>query len=152
MAKERTWSAIGSRGNPCNGFLMSILFVPSRKQILICDFEYGRIEPSLGKVRRALVISPRSYNRRHGYEPGRCLVVPFTKTCPVDLAPAHVQFPADKYVSLSVPTWALCDCLRSVSHARLDRVNVAGVNYSEMISEEDMARVDVGLRHAVGLA
>jgi uncharacterized protein YifN (PemK superfamily) len=130
---------------------MPIAFVPQRRQILLCDFEYGRIKPSLGKVRRALVVSPRSYNHRHGFGPGRCLVVPFTATGPAEIRPAHVEFPSGKYVCLSEPTWALCDCLRSVSHARLDRVNVGGEYQNEMISNEDMARVETGILHAVGL-
>jgi uncharacterized protein YifN (PemK superfamily) len=131
---------------------MAILFVPSRRQILICDFEYGKIDPSLGKVRRAVVVSPRSYNRRHGHGPGRCVVVPFSATAPHEITPAHLAFTDDVYSSLTEPTWALCDCIRSVSHARLDRVNVGGVYQSEMISEEDMGRIEVGMRHAVGIA
>ena len=131
---------------------MPIAFVPVRRQILICDFEYGRIEPSMGKIRRALVVSPRSYNRRHGMGPGRCVVVPFSATRPLDLTPAHVPFPDNVYPSLSEVTWAVCDSIRSVSHDRLDRVNVGGRYLSEMVSEEDMARVEVGLRHAIGIA
>src|SRR5262245_54113123 len=131
---------------------MPINFVPTRRQILICDFEFGRIEPSLGKIRRAVIVSPRSYNRRHGMGPGRCLVVPFSATAPYEITPAHVSFPDDVYPSLSVPTWALCDCMRLVSHSRLDRVNVSGIYLSEMISEEDMARIETGIRHAVGIA
>jgi uncharacterized protein YifN (PemK superfamily) len=117
----------------------------------MCDFEYGRIDPSLGKVRRAVVVSPRSYNQRHGFGPGRCIVVPFSATPPANLTPAHLEFPADKYPSLTELTWALCDCIRSVSHARLDRVNVGGIFYSELISQEDMARIEIGIRHATGL-
>lgn len=131
---------------------MPIAFVPVRRQILICDFEYGRIEPSIGKVRRALVVSPRSHNRRHGFGPGRCIVVPFSSTPPEDPTPAHVPFADDVYPSLSEKTWAVCDSIRSVSHARLDRVNVGGTYYSELISDEDMARVELGIRHAMGIA
>jgi uncharacterized protein YifN (PemK superfamily) len=131
---------------------MPIAFVPIRRQILICDFEYGRIDPSMGKIRRALVVSPRSYNRRHGMGPGRCIVGPFSATPPPELTPAHVPFAADVYPSLSEMTWAVCDCIRSVSHDRLDRVNVGGNYLSEMISEEDMTRVESGMRHAIGIA
>jgi uncharacterized protein YifN (PemK superfamily) len=84
--------------------------------------------------------------------PGRCIVVPFSATPPSELTPAHVPFRDDVYPSLTEMTWAVCDSIRSVSHDRLDRVNVGGNYLSEMISEEDMARVEVGMRHALGIA
>jgi uncharacterized protein YifN (PemK superfamily) len=131
---------------------MSITFVSSRRQILICDFEFGKIEPSMGKIRRSLVVSPRSYNRRHGFGPGRCVVIPFTATPPEEhILPSHIHFPLGGYPSLKEEFWAICECIRSVSHARLDRVNVGGVYISELISEEDMGRVELGIRHAAGL-
>lgn len=118
----------------------------------MCDFEHGRIEPSLGKERRAVVLSPRSYNHRHGLGPGRCIVVPFSATAPAELKPAHVPFDAVTYRSLTEPTWALCDCVRSVSHARLNRVRSGGENLNEIMSQEDLERIEVGLKHALGIA
>jgi uncharacterized protein YifN (PemK superfamily) len=41
---------------------MTIPFVPKRGQILLCDFEYGKIDPEIGKIRRTVVVSPRSHN------------------------------------------------------------------------------------------
>jgi uncharacterized protein YifN (PemK superfamily) len=127
-----------------------IPFVPLRGHILICDFEYGRIEPSLGKERRVVVVSPRSYNHRFGFGPGRCLVVPFSVT-EIGEKPAHIAFKANAYRSLTLDTWALCDCVRSVSHQRLNRVRIGGENLNEIMSKVDLARVDEGLRHALGL-
>ena len=80
------------------------------------------------------------------------MVVPFSATAPHDLTPAHVEFQLGSYPSLTEHCWALCDCIRTLSHARLERVFVGGVYLSEMISEHDMARVDIGIRHATGLA
>lgn len=131
---------------------MTIPFVPIRGHILMCDFEFGRIEPSLGKERRAVVISPRSYNHRHGLGPGRCVVVPFSATAPTELKPAHVPFDAQTYQSLTEYTWALCDCVRSVSHARLNRIRAGGQNLNEIMSQADLERIELGLRHALGLA
>lgn len=130
---------------------MGIPFVPIRGHILICDFEYGRIEPSLGKERRVVVVSPRAYNHRFGYGPGRCVVVPFSKT-EIGDKPAHIPFDAVTYKSLTEPTWALCDCVRSVSHERLNRVLMGGENLNEIMSETDMERIDDGLRRALGIA
>ena len=129
---------------------MGIPFVPVRGHILICDFEYGRIEPSLGKERRVVVVSPRSYNHRFHFDYGRCVVVPFSAT-EIGDKPAHIPFDAVTYRSLSEPTWALCDCVRSVSHGRLNRVRMGGENLNEIMSEADLARISEGLRHALGL-
>src|SRR4051812_26431452 len=107
---------------------MPIPFVPPRSRILICDFDLARIHPEMTKARRVVVVSPRSYNRRHGAGPGRCLVVPFSATAPPAITPAHVAFRADKYACLTEPTWALCDVISSMSHHRLDSVQVGGVN------------------------
>jgi uncharacterized protein YifN (PemK superfamily) len=130
---------------------MTIPFVPLRGHILMCDFEYGKIDPEIGKVRRAVVISPRSYNHRHGYDAGRCTVIPLSATPPKEVNRAHVPFPDDAYESLTEATWALCDCLRSVSHARLNRVQIRGMNLNEIMKPEDLERVHIGLRHALGL-
>jgi mRNA-degrading endonuclease toxin of MazEF toxin-antitoxin module len=131
---------------------MTISFVPRRGQILICDLVFGQVPPEIGKRRRVLIVSPRSYNQRHGKGPGRCLVVPFSTTAPVKRTPAHVPFSVGRYVSLTRNSLALCDCVRSVSHARLDRVFARGIYQSEMISGDDMGRIETGIRHAMGLA
>ena len=130
---------------------MGIPFVPQRGHLLICDFEYGRIAPSLGKERRVVVISPRSYNHRHGIGPGRCVVVPFSMTAEEEIKPAHIEFDDTTYRSLSEPTWALCDCVRSVSHERLNRIRAGGENLNEIMSKADLARIEVGLIHALGI-
>jgi uncharacterized protein YifN (PemK superfamily) len=131
---------------------MGIPFVPQRGHILICDFDYGRLPPELDKERRVVVISPRSYNRRHGFGPGRCLVVPFSTTVPHEMTPAYVPFDAVTYKSLSEPTWAVCESIRSASHERLNRVRVGGENLNEIMSQADLARVQIGLHHALGFA
>jgi uncharacterized protein YifN (PemK superfamily) len=131
---------------------MAIPFVPPRRRILLCDFDAARIHPEMTKVRRVVVISPRSYNRRHGFGAGRCLVVPFSATAPPEITPAHVTFPEDKYACLTEPTWALCDVICSMSHDRLDSVQVGGINQLESIDDQDMERIAVGIKHATGLA
>ena len=129
-----------------------ITFVPQRGQLLICDFDMaGVVPPEMRKMRRVVVISPRSHNHRHGAKPGRCLVVPFSATPPAIVTPAEVAFPAGPYRSLTVPTWAICSAAASVSHARLDRVAIGRGFASEHLSEADLSRVGAGLRHAFGL-
>ena len=131
---------------------MAITFVPSRGQILICDFDMtGCAPPEMRKRRRVAIVSPRSHNRRHGHRPGRCLVVPFSATPPRHPTPADVHFLSGIYASLTVPTWAICSAVASVSHDRLDRVAVGRAFLSETLSSDDMTRFEVGLRYAMGL-
>ena len=131
---------------------MAITFVPSRSQILICDFDMaGYVPPEMRKRRRVAIVSPRSHNRRHGERPGRCLVVPFSATTPRCPTPADVPFPAGIYSSLTVPTWAICSAVASVSHDRLDRVAVGRAFLSESLSPSDLTRLEIGLRYAIGL-
>jgi uncharacterized protein YifN (PemK superfamily) len=73
---------------------MAIPFVPPRRRILICDFDVARVSPEIDKERRVVIISPRSYNKRHGTGPGRCLVIPFSATEPHKITPAHVTLAA----------------------------------------------------------
>ncbi len=130
-----------------------ITFVPQRGQILICDFDMaGVVPPEMRKKRRVVVVSPRAHNHRHGQRPGRCLVVPFSASMPAIVTAAEVPFPGDAYRSLTVPTWAICSAIESVSHARLDRVAVGAAFLSERLSDADMLHIGVGLRHALGLA
>ena len=130
---------------------MPIAFVPQRGQILMCDFDMaGVVPPEMRKKRRAVVISPRSHNRRHGKRPGRCIVVPFSASEPAIVTPAEVLFPAGVYRSLTVPTWAICSAMASVSHTRLDRVAVGREFLSESLKPADVARVEDGIRHALG--
>lgn len=131
---------------------MPITIVPPRGRLFICHFGLGSpVPPEMRKSRRAVVVSPRSYNRRHGHGPGRCLVVPLSASEPRFVTLAHVPFPAGVYASLTVPTWAACDVVTSVSHDRLDRVAVAGALIDESLTATDLARLDAGLRHALGL-
>lgn len=134
---------------------MAINFVPERGRILICNYDMARVPPEMKKTRRAVVISPGSYNERHGHGPGRCLVVPFSATDPGRrMTPADVLFDSESYECLSVAT-SICGAVMSVSHDRLDRVliNQRGMPprfSSERLFAHDMARIEIGLRHAMG--
>lgn len=129
-----------------------IAFVPRRGQVLMCNFDMtSSVPPEMCKKRRVVVVSPRSHNHRHGAKPGHCLVVPFSATSPILVTAAEVAFPAGRYRSLTVPTWALCGMVQSMSHARLDRVAAGRIFLSECLSANDLARIEAGLLHALGL-
>jgi len=130
---------------------LPINFTPVRGRILICDFDLACVRPEIDKPRRVVVISPRSYNHRHGNGPGRCTVIPLTGTEPGGfLTPAYVPFRANAYETLTKPTWALCCCVMTVSHERLDRVRVRGRPSEEILRPDDIARLRVGLQHGLG--
>jgi uncharacterized protein YifN (PemK superfamily) len=130
---------------------MAIFFVPQKGQVLLCNYDQARVHPEMAKPRRAVVVSVRTYNVRHGGGAGRCIVVPFSVQPPVNPGPAIVAFPGSVYANLTLPTWAYCDTAQCVSHDRLDRVRVRGRNLSESLSIVDIARIEDGLRHALGI-
>ena len=131
---------------------MPITFAPRRGALLMCDFDMACVSPEMAKVRRVVVVSPNHLNHRHGRAPGLCLVVPFSATPPATPGPHDVFFPAGVYRSLTVDVWAKCAAVTLVSHDRLDRVGVRrGVYLREMLSPADMARIEAGLRAALGL-
>lgn len=133
------------------GIIVAINFVPERGRILICNFDMARVAPENAKKRRVAVLSPRSYNERHGANPGRCVVVPFSVTKPPVLRLSDVRFLAGPYKALTEDTWATCDSVMAVSHARLDRVYIGHAKYSEeVLSEADLKKIEAGLRHAFG--
>lgn len=130
---------------------MPITFVPQRGQILMCDFDMARVPPEMRKVRRAVVVSRRAYNRRHGSRPGTCTVVPISASQPQDGLPSDVSLAPGIYRSLQVPTWAICSHIDTVSHDRLDRVAYRSGFLSEHMSPADMARIEAALRQVQGL-
>jgi mRNA interferase MazF len=66
---------------------MAITFVPDAGDVLMCDF-IGFIAPEMTKVRRVIVLSPRSRD----VFPGTYLVVPVSKTPPSRPEPHHHEF------------------------------------------------------------
>lgn len=123
-----------------------IRFTPERGQILLCDYDMAGVPPEMRKTRRVVVVSPRSYNSA-----GRCVVVPFSATRPHTMEPSHIPFESMTYKALTVQTWAICDTVSHVSFGRLDRVKVGKTFLRETLSVDDMARIEHGLRHALGM-
>jgi uncharacterized protein YifN (PemK superfamily) len=79
-------------------------------------------------------------------------VVPFSATAPSTLRPSDIPFAGNVYRSLTKPTWAICEAVMNVSHARLDRVAFGRSFMTEALSSADMARIEEGLRHALGMS
>lgn len=130
---------------------MPITFAPRRGAILMCDFDMAGVPPEMRKVRRVVVASPTALNHRHARGPGVCSVVPFSATPPDTPGMHDVLFEPGAYRSLSVPVWAKCAALTLVSHARLDRPLAGRFYVSEYLSPADTARIEAGLRAALGL-
>ena len=127
-----------------------ITFSPKRGMILMCDFDMATVPPEMRKVRRVVVVSPRSYNRPQRNAPGKCVVVPFSATEPRTVLASHVAVPIGVYQSLTKPTLAICEMVAHVSHARMDRVAVGRRFISEEMQAVDLEQIEAGLRHALG--
>ena len=144
---------------------MSITFTPRRGAILMCDFGPDPLDsrtfplnvppvstaPEVWKRRRAIIVSDNRLNHKHGAGPGLSTVVPCSATPPNTPGPWDVPFAARSYRSFTLDVWANCASLFRVSHDRLDRV-IAGQGYrGDFLRPADMARVEDGLRAALGL-
>ena len=78
-----------------------------------------------------------------GYQPGKQFSL---TTMSLD-----IFFATGPYKALSRDTWATCDSVMAVSHARLDRVRIPFGRWSEeVLSADDLKRLASGLRHALG--
>ena len=102
---------------------MAITFVPDAGDVLMCDF-IGFIAPEMTKVRRVIVLSPRSRD----VFPGTYLVVPVSKTPPSQPEPHHHEFRPRGYdfFDHGQSVWAKADMVTCVGSHRLDRVMVNG--------------------------
>jgi uncharacterized protein YifN (PemK superfamily) len=144
---------------------MAITFAPRRGGILMCEFGPDPLDPhtfplrdppisvapEVWKCRRVIVVSDDRLNHRHGAGPGLCTVVPCSATPPTTPGPWDVPFAARSYQSFTRDVRASCASLFRISHARLDRV-IAGQGYrGEFLRPEDMARIEEGIRAALGL-
>jgi uncharacterized protein YifN (PemK superfamily) len=144
---------------------MAITFTPRRGAILMCDFGPDPLDPltfplrvppvstapEVWKTRRVIVVSNDRLNHKHGVGPGLCTVVPCSATPPATPGLWDVPFAARSYRSFTKDVWASCASLFRISHARLDRV-IAGQGYrGDFLSHGDMARVEDGIRAALGL-
>lgn len=120
--------------------------------ILMCNFDMATVPPEMRKIRRVVVVSPKSYNKRPTMSsPGKCIVVPFSATEPRNSLASHVGIQVGFYRSLSKPVWAICEMVAHVSHARLDRVAWGKHFLSEQIKPDHMEQIEDALRHAMGL-
>jgi uncharacterized protein YifN (PemK superfamily) len=93
---------------------------PTAGRVVMCDFSY-LCPPEMQKERRAIVVSQRS-----AHSPGRCMVVPVSKTPSRAPHAHHHEFPAGSYPFFhsTEPVWAVCDHLYTVGLDRLWLVNV----------------------------
>jgi uncharacterized protein YifN (PemK superfamily) len=65
--------------------------------------------------------------------------------------PSHVSIPGNRYASITLPVWAICEMVDHVSHARLDRVSSGRVFLSESVNPDDLNLIENARSHALGL-
>jgi mRNA interferase MazF len=98
---------------------MTIDFHPGYGTILYCDFSH-QTEPEIVKARPVVVLSRRNQNCQ------LCTVVPLSGTAPDPMRAWHHKLDRNKLpVRLrdKGDWWAKCDCITTVSFARLDRIS-----------------------------
>src|SRR5450432_2925614 len=117
---------------------MAITFVPDAGDVLMCDFT-GFIKPEMTKVRRVVILSPRS---RVSF-PGTYLVVPISRTPPSSPEPYHCEFKARSYQFFDQveSVWAKANMVTCVASHRLDRVRIDG-RYSRAQIRKRGSRAD----------
>lgn len=98
---------------------MAINFHPKAGMVLMCDFS-GNVPPEIGKQRPVVVVTP-AHVRRHEL----ATVVPLSTKAPRVVLPYHYKLISQPYPGASLKSWAKCDLVQTVSHARLDRVAIS---------------------------
>jgi uncharacterized protein YifN (PemK superfamily) len=131
---------------------MPITFMPRRGTILLCDFDVACVPPEMNKRRPVIVLSRYEMNHRHARAAGHCTVVPTSATQPRTVGPEDVFVPVGTYWSFGLDTWVKCKMVCTMSHDRLDLFFRFGKRHpSEFLTDKDMARVEAGVRYALGL-
>jgi uncharacterized protein YifN (PemK superfamily) len=127
---------------------MAITFVPDAGDVLMCDFA-GFQAPEMTKVRRVIVLSPRS---RVTF-PGTYLVVPVSKTPPSPPELHHCEFQPRSYQFFDQveSVWAKADMVTCVASHRLDRVRINGRYSRAQIRKEDLFLIRKAVLHALGM-
>lgn len=127
---------------------MPIQHVPDAGDVLICDFT-GFQAPEMTKIRRVVVLSPRSRTTF----PGTYLVVPISKTTPCPPADHHCEFRPGSYHFFDPveSVWAKADMITCVGWRRLERVKTNGRFSGARIRKEDLYAVRKAVLHAMGM-
>ena len=133
---------------------MPIDFHPGYGCLLYCDFSH-QAEPEMIKTRPVVVLSRKNGNVQ------LCTVVPLSGTEPETLKPWHHKMTRDKLPAKMQTNdwWAKCDCLASVSFARLDRLKAGkdprtGKRIYEVpkIYGEDLSAIKKAVIHHLALS
>lgn len=127
---------------------MPISFVPDAGDVLMCDFT-GFAAPEMTKVRRVIVLSPRS----RVIFPETYLVVPVSKTPPLSPRPHHCEFRPRTYPFFDQveSVWAKANMLTCVAARRLDRIRLNGRYGRAQITKEDLTLVRWAVLCAIGI-
>lgn len=114
----------------------------------MCDFT-GFVAPEMTKVRRVVVLSPRS----RSILKGTYVVVPISKTPPATVEAHHCEFPARSYIffDMTEPVWAKADMVTCVGYQRLDRMRINGKYGEARISKVHLAAIRKSILHALGM-
>jgi len=114
----------------------------------MCDFA-GMVEPEINKRRPVVVVT-----RRLPFRDRLAMVVPLSTSEPSFPQPFQVRLSKNYHPNeaATLPVWAKCDLVCSVSFSRLDRFKIARRKYvSPMIDQHDLEFVRIGILAALGI-
>jgi len=116
-----------------------IQYAPSAGMVLMCDFsQYGFKPPEMVKERRCVIISAKTYNKRHK----RCTLVPVSLSTPHETTYC-IQTTPGKYDCFHPvqPCWILCDMPYTLDWRKLWFVQAHGRPQSFHLDRADLATV-----------
>lgn len=127
---------------------MPIQHVPDAGDVLMCDFT-GFVAPEMTKVRRVVVLSPRSRSVLRG----TYVVVPISKSQPAPVEAHHCEFVPRAYdfFDMTESVWAKADMVTCVGYHRLERMRINGRFGPARISSAHLLAVRKSILHALGM-
>jgi PemK-like, MazF-like toxin of type II toxin-antitoxin system len=91
-------------------------------------------------------------NHKHATLAGLCTIVPTSSQQPRTIGPEDVLIPVGSYWSFDEDTWVRAKNITTVSHTRLSLLHYNGRPRStEFLNDKDMARVELAVKHAMGI-
>src|SRR5205823_15024795 len=127
---------------------MPIQHVPDAGDVLMCDFT-GFQAPEMTKIRRVVVLSPRSRTRF----PGTYLVVPISRTTPCPPEDHHCEFRPGSYHFFDPveSVWAKADMLTCVAWRTLERAKINDRFSRASVRKQDLYSIRRAVLYAMGM-
>lgn len=129
---------------------MALMYHPKAGAILVCDYCTGFVPPEMVKARPVVVVSPRLRHRND-----LCTVVPLSTTAPDPVEDYHCSImlprPLPKPFD-TLPMWAKCDMLSTVSFKRLNLISIGRRQYiTPAVGDNNLEQIKRCILYALGM-